>query len=206
MEIKTVVAGDCGTNCYLLSGEDFAIIIDPGARDVRISDFAHQNLQKPNKAILLTHCHFDHIGAVNTIKSIWNCPVIIGEQEIEGLKNPNINFSVFWGDEVISIIADKGVAEGDILKIGSFEARVLHTPGHTAGSVCYLIENILFSGDTLFNMSIGRTDLPTGSYATEIASLKRLLALDENTTVYSGHGPETTILYEKTHNTYIKEF
>lgn len=206
MEIKTVVVGDCGTNCYLLSGEDFAVIIDPGYNDIRVREFALQNEQKENKAILLTHCHFDHIGGVNEIKNIWQCPVIIGEREIEGLKNPNVNFSAFWGDEVWSIIADKGVTDGETLKIGSFETKVLHTPGHTVGSVCYLIDNVLFSGDTLFNMSIGRTDLPTGSYETEIASLKRLLELEPNITVYSGHGPQTTIFYEKLHNPYIKEF
>ena len=206
MEIKTVVVGDCGTNCYLLSGEDFAVIIDPGYNDIRVREFALQNEQKENKAILLTHCHFDHIGGVNEIKNIWQCDVIIGESEKEGLKNPNVNFSAFWGDEVWSIIADKGVTDGETLKFGSFETKVLHTPGHTAGSVCYLCDNVLFSGDILFNMSIGRTDLPTGSYETEIASLKRLLELEPNITIYSGHGPKTTIFYEKLHNPYIKEF
>ena len=133
MEIKTVVVGDCGTNCYLLSGEDFAVIIDPGYSDVRVRDFAKQNEQKPNKAILLTHCHFDHIGGVNEIKNIWQCPVIIGEQEKAGLENPNVNFSAFWGDEVWSIIADKGVTVKNTVNKGEIYAN--NSAGGIAGSL-----------------------------------------------------------------------
>ncbi len=206
MEITTVITGICSTNCYGLSGSDFAVVIDPGDNDDRIVDFALKNADKPNKAILLTHCHFDHIGGVKAVKAIWECPVIIGEHEAEGLKNNKINFSADWGTRPISIIADKTVSDAQIIKIGSLEAEVIHTPGHTGGSVCYLVNDLLFSGDTLFNTSIGRTDLPTGSYQAEIESVKRLMRLDPNITVYSGHGPQTTIAYEKAHNPYIKEF
>ena len=205
MDIKRCVAGVCATNCYLISGNDFAIIIDPAENDDVIIDFALKNADKPNKAILLTHCHFDHIGGVEAVKGIWNCDIVIGEYEADGLKNPNVNFSAMWGNRSMSIDADVKVRDGQILNFGEFTAKVFHTPGHTLGSVCYLVDDILFSGDTLFNLSIGRTDLPTGSFDTEIKSLKRLMLLDNATRVLSGHGDETTIGYERTNNPYINK-
>lgn len=204
MDIKRCVSGICATNCYLISGDDFAVVIDPAENDNFITDFAQKNADKKNKAILLTHCHFDHIGGVEALKKIWNCDIVIGEYEAEGLKNPNINFSAMWGSRTMSIDADIKVQDGQILNFGEFTAKVLHTPGHTRGSVCYLCDDVLFSGDTLFNLSVGRTDLPTGSLDTELKSLQSLLLLDDATRVLSGHGDETTIGYEKIHNPYVK--
>jgi glyoxylase-like metal-dependent hydrolase (beta-lactamase superfamily II) len=204
MDIKRCVSGICATNCYLISGDDFAVVIDPAENDNLITDFAQKNADKKNKAILLTHCHFDHIGGALSVKKIWNCDIVIGEHEAEGLKNPNINFSAMWGSHSMSIDADIKVRDGQMLNFGEFTAKVLHTPGHTRGSVCYLCDDVLFSGDTLFNLSVGRTDLPTGSFDTELKSLQSLLLLDDATRVLSGHGDETTIGYEKIHNPYVK--
>ncbi|MEE1197611.1 MAG: MBL fold metallo-hydrolase [Acutalibacteraceae bacterium] len=204
MDIKKCVSGICATNCYLISGDDFAVVIDPAENDNLITDFAQKNADKKNKAILLTHCHFDHIGGVEALKKIWNCDIVIGEHEAEGLKNPNINFSAMWGSRTMSIDADIKARDGQTLNFGEFTAKVLHTPGHTCGSVCYLCDDVLFSGDTLFNLSVGRTDLPTGSFDTELKSLQSLLLLDDATRVLSGHGDETTIGYEKIHNPYVK--
>ena len=204
MDIKRCVVGICATNCYLISGDDFAVVIDPAENDNFITDFAQKNADKKNKAILLTHCHFDHIGGALSVKKIWNCDIVIGEYEAEGLKNPNINFSAMWGNRTMLIDADIKVRDGQTLNFGEFTAKVLHTPGHTCGSVCYLCDDVLFSGDTLFNLSVGRTDLPTGSFDTELKSLQSLLLLDDATRVLSGHGDETTIGYEKIHNPYVK--
>ena len=109
-----------------------------------------------------------------------------------------------WGNRTMLIDADIKVRDGQTLNFGEFTAKVLHTPGHTCGSVCYLCDDVLFSGDTLFNLSVGRTDLPTGSFDTELKSLQSLLLLDDATRVLSGHGDETTIGYEKIHNPYVK--
>ncbi len=205
MKIFKTVAGEVQTNCYMLSGADFAVVIDPAEYTADIEDFVAQNTYKPHKAVVLTHCHFDHIGGAEMVKQVWNCDIYIGAYDKEGLENPDINFSAHWGDRVISISPDKILNDGGNLILGEFCAKVIYTPGHTKGSICLMVDDKLFCGDTLFNMGIGRTDLPTGDYMSEIKSIKKLFELPADTVVYSGHGPKTTIGFESQSNPYVKE-
>ncbi len=203
MDIKILTTPNYGTNCYLLENESSAAVIDPGEITPELLEFAEEQQDKPNKLIILTHCHFDHIGGVEAVKQIWDCPVLIGEDEAEGLIDNRINLSRIWTPERISIIPDKTVCDGDIIELGEDTLKVISTSGHTVGSVCYLCNNVLFSGDTLFRVSIGRTDLPTGDYNSLLCSLRKLSELPLDITVLSGHGPETTIGYEKENNPYM---
>ena len=204
MNIKTITTVNYGTNCYLIENESSALIIDPGEVLPEIVEFAKKNKDKQNKFILLTHCHFDHIEGVESVKSIWDAPVVISEKEKEGLIDEKINLSGIWSKEKVSINPDITVSDGDVLKVGKDDCKVISTPGHTKGSVCYMFGDILFSGDTLFRRGIGRTDLPTGDFQMLLKSLRTLSQLDESTIVFSGHGPQTEIGYELEHNPYMK--
>lgn len=205
MDIKILITPNYGTNCYLLENESSAAVIDPGEITPELMKFAEEQKHKQNKLIILTHCHFDHIGGVEAVKQIWNCSVLIGEDEAEGLIDNRINLSGIWTPEKISIPPDKTVCDGDIIELGEDTLKVISTRGHTAGSVCYLCDNILFSGDTLFRMSIGRTDLPTGDYNSLLCSLRKLSELPRDITVLSGHGPRTAIGFELDNNPYLKK-
>lgn len=205
MQIKSTVASICETNSYMLSGDDYAFFIDVGEIDDTMIDFAYKNQKKPHKAILLTHCHFDHIGGVEKVKSFWNCDVIIGKNDADGLQNPQVNLSGLWTDNNISLIADRTVSDGDVFNIGPKEIRVIETPGHTVGGVCYIIDDLIFTGDTLFKGSIGRYDLPTSDYGALLNSLKKISKIKQNLKVYAGHGPTTTLEDERENNPYMRE-
>lgn len=203
MDIKTLVTRRYGTNCYLISNDTSAAVIDPGEAERELLEFCREQKDKENKFIILTHCHFDHIGGVRAVGEIWDCPVIICEKEAEGLSDNRINLSGYWTPDPISIIPDITVKNGDSITLGEENLRVIETPGHTKGSVCYLWENILFSGDTLFRTSVGRTDLPTAEHTELLRSLEILAELDPDIRVLSGHGPETTIGFEISNNPYM---
>ncbi len=202
--IKTFPAGQMGTNCYILYREDQkkAVIVDPGADGSNILNRCRE-LSVTAEAILLTHGHFDHIMAVNDITGEFpGAKIYAGEVEKEMLFNPAVNLSSSFGGDY-SVHADELVKDGDILRLAGISFQVLSTPGHTSGSVCYLVleEGVLLSGDTLFKESLGRTDLPTGNQSQIIKSItERLFTLPEDTLVYPGHGDPTTIGYEKTNN------
>ncbi len=203
MDIKILTTPQYGTNCYLLENDSAAAVIDPGEIMPELLEFAEEQKDKPNRLIILTHCHFDHIGGVEAVKRIWNCPVLIGEDEAEGLIDNRINLSGYWTPEKLSIAPDMTVRDKDVLKLGEDSLKVISTEGHTKGSVCYLLDNVLFSGDTLFRMSIGRTDLPTGDYQKLLSSLNKLSELSHDVTVLSGHGPQTSIGFEVNNNPYM---
>ncbi len=204
MNIKKSVTGMFGTNCYLLEDKNVAIIIDPGEATTEIIEFASQNRNKEHKAILLTHCHFDHIGGVLAVKEIFDAQVIIGHEDEKGLADGCINASQLMLGNTISICADKTVADKDVLRFGDIKIEVIATPGHTKGSVCYRLGDVIFSGDTLFKLSIGRYDLPTASANEMRQSLEKLKGLDGDFKVYSGHGEETTLEFERKNNMYLK--
>ena len=207
MKIKVeIVGGMMMQNCYFAIEEHTknSIIIDPGADANRlISIIKNENLNL--KYIVLTHGHFDHIGACKQIKDKYNTPIVICEGEEILIEHSENNLSNMT-DNKIEIRADIVLKDNDIFKFGeSLHFKVLKTPGHTPGGMCLYFENenILFSGDTLFYGSVGRTDFPYGNSSDLIKSITRLKDLPDNTVVYSGHGDKTTIGTEKTINPYM---
>jgi len=207
MEIITKVLGSVSTNCYFIVNVATldTIIIDPADSPATIESVILENGLKP-QAILLTHGHFDHILAANQIKGKFNIPVIACDKEKNIIENSSLNLSSSFGANV-ELKADEYVEDGKILDIAGFSIKVIHTPGHTEGSVCYYFseEDVLISGDTLFYESVGRSDFPTGSASQLIRSVKeKLFLLPEKTVVNPGHGDSTTIEYEKKYNPYCQ--
>ena len=205
IKVINKVLGLVSTNCYFAVNitTNQVIIIDPADSPEVIKNVIAMNGYKP-EAILLTHGHFDHILAAEAIKSEYNIPVYAGSAEKRLLEDAESNLSDSYGIGV-AISADIYAEDDAILDIAGFTIKVLHTPGHTVGSVCYyfVADDVLFSGDTLFCESVGRTDFPTGSGATLVKSIKeKLLILPENTVVYPGHGESTSVGYEKQYNPY----
>ena len=195
MNLVTMPLGSYQTNCYLVWGEnsDTCVVIDPGFEPETVLLKCKQ-LGKKIEAILLTHGHFDHVGGVKEIAVTTGCRVYICAQEL-GMPQQ-------WTGGVLSYTHTYG--EGDKVELAGLSFRVLHTPGHTPGSVCLMAEDRIFSGDTLFQSSCGRTDLPGGSWSEITKSLKRLAALEADYTVYPGHGPATTLKEEKMYNPYMR--
>lgn len=204
LNINRLVLGPVATNCYVVSNEDTkeAIVIDPAEHAGKIIKV----LEKEGaalKAILLTHGHFDHMTAANGLREKTGAKLYAHEAEAELLKTPELNLSVAFTGMPVSTEADVLVKDGEVLALAGMELKVIHTPGHTKGGCCYLLENqgILFSGDTLFQRTIGRTDFPTGDYQTLLDSIrKRLFVLNEEIKVLPGHNDTTTIAYEKKYN------
>lgn len=202
-KIKILVLGGMSTNCYLMYQEDTkeAIIVDPAAEADVITKHIRELSLTP-KAILLTHGHFDHIGAVHSIKEEYGILVYGHEAEKELLENGKYNLSSMFNGKLL-IKLDEMLVDGQILKIAGFSIRVLHTPGHTAGGVCYYLEKekLLFSGDTIFAGSVGRTDFPTGDMGVLMRSIREVvLQLPDDVEIYPGHGEQTNVGYERTHN------
>lgn len=202
MKIQTLEIGTIGTNCYVISDDNgICAIIDCDGNPQPLFRYIEENNLKPTH-ILLTHGHHDHIGAVEAVQEKYGCTVCAAQKEQALLADPMANCSMFMGGAT-TLTADVWVKEGDAVKVGDLEFTVLETPGHTAGSVCYLISDNIFSGDTLFQGSCGRTDLPTGNWGEILASLKRLRNLPGDYNVYPGHGPSTTLEIERRMNPYM---
>ncbi len=186
LRIHRVSVGLLGTNCYLLyrQGRNDCIVIDPGADPGRIRAAAGE---RRIAAILLTHGHFDHIGAVDALLGD-GCELVVHPLDADMLRDPALNASWMVNDTVTCARATRLAGEGELLTYAGVTLRVLHTPGHTPGSVCYEADGCLFSGDTVFAMGYGRTDLPGGSDEEMEASLRRLAPLLRDHTLYGGHG------------------
>lgn len=194
MTVHTLPLGDYQTNCYIVTGsENRCVIIDPGYAPQTVLDFL-ANHGLTCEAILLTHGHFDHVGAVNPLVAELDCPVFLCADDLS--MPPVFTAGPLYYTDLYS--------EGSALDLAGLTIRVIHTPGHTPGSVCLLAENALFSGDTLFSGSCGRTDLPGGDWATIRASLHRLSQMDGALKVYPGHGESTTLALEKQYNPYLQ--
>lgn len=196
--IKTVIAGMYEENCYLVMDEDTKElgIIDPGGQ-AKLIEKEIENLNAKPKFILLTHGHSDHVGGVVELVNELNIPFYINEVEEEYIENDTFVFG--------SLPKASGyLKEGDTLTLGNNSIKVIETPGHTAGGVCFIINDKLFTGDTLFQGSVGRSDFPGGNGMQLVKNIKeKLLPLGENIEVFPGHGPSSTIGYEKRNNPFL---
>lgn len=206
MEYKIIklVVGQLQENCFILFDENKdAFIVDPGASSENIIEAIEKNSLNI-KYILLTHGHFDHVGAVASLAKKFKAPVYLSKKDRKFLETPaEVRVSSF-GMEIEAADVDVFVNDNDEIPFSEGLIKVIETPGHTLGSVCYLFNNYLFAGDTLFNGSIGRTDFPESDHSLMIESLKKLKELDDEIYVLSGHGPESQMSYEKISNPYLR--
>ncbi|MCK4631986.1 MAG: MBL fold metallo-hydrolase [candidate division Zixibacteria bacterium] len=207
MNLRTLEIGPFAVNCYLYWDDSTGdgVIIDPGAGAGEICNEVESAGFTPN-AILLTHGHADHIAAVEDVKKEYDIPLYIGRGEEPLLANPSANVSAMIGQPIVVPAPEHVVADEQVINIGSLTFRILATPGHTPGGVCFLdeTEGLLFCGDTLFQMSIGRTDLPGGSFETLIESInQKIMTLPDQIICYPGHGPQTTVGAERTNNPFL---
>ncbi|MEZ5359583.1 MAG: MBL fold metallo-hydrolase [Candidatus Zixiibacteriota bacterium] len=206
MKISTVVVSMFETNCYLACDEftGKCAIIDPGDEPEKIFSEIEQ-LNVTPEVVLLTHGHGDHIGAVVEMIHRYKIPLFAGDGEETLLSSPERNMSAAVGLPIICPPPKMYLKESDKVKVGNISFSVISTPGHSPGGVCYLHENILFCGDTLFYGSVGRTDFPGCSHEQLISSIaNKLMNLPDSTKCYPGHGPATTIGYEKKHNPFLQ--
>lgn len=202
MIIKKVIDFEMDQNCYIVYKEDSqkCIVIDPGnSYDKLIRELDKNNLSVSD--ILLTHCHYDHMSEAEKLKNFTGALVSASKRCAENIKNPRLNVSVMFGENLSGDYIDNIVSEKEEFEAAGMMVKCIETPGHTDCSVCYLIENSLFSGDTLFLRTTGRWDLPTGNYDELVKSLQdKLYLLDDGIKVYPGHGNSTSIGYEKNFN------
>jgi glyoxylase-like metal-dependent hydrolase (beta-lactamase superfamily II) len=205
MILKILPVGPMAANCYLLGCEKTgsAIVIDPGDEAARIMrNVDEDNLQL--KLIINTHAHIDHITANSELKELTSAELCIHSADADMLVNPEKNLSFFIGIPVSSPKPDRLLSDGDILKTGEISLKVLHTPGHSPGSICLLADDCIFTGDLLFAGGIGRYDFPGSSYADLVKSLQKVMELEDDLIVYPGHGPETTIGNERRTNPFLR--
>ena len=199
LKIETWI-GDA-TNCYIVQDEKSkeTMVIDPAGDVDKIVEML-DILQAKLKHIYLTHCHGDHIEGVNELKQRYGGQIVAQRLAAENLLNIDTNLTLYIGQEGLTIETDARVDDNDLLHLGNLEFRVIHTPGHTSGGSCLYSEEekLLFSGDTLFRGTWGRTDVPTGDFEAVIGSItKKLMVLPDETIVYPGHGKSTMIREEK---------
>jgi len=206
-KLETLVVGPFAVNCYLYWDEKSGdgVIFDPGADERRICDTVHKDGFTP-RAILLTHGHADHLAAVQDIKERYQLPLGVGKGEEGLLADPSANVSAFFDMPIVAPEPDHLFEDNQTVTLGTLCFTVLTTPGHSPAGVCYLDESegILFCGDTLFAGSIGRTDLPGGSYRQLLESIqKKILTLPDSVICCPGHGPQTTVGAERVGNPFL---
>lgn len=202
MKVVRIPAGPLDTNCYIVIDEDTkeTAIIDPGGNEDRLISVLDKEQANP-KYILLTHGHFDHTGAVMSLKNKYQVPVFIAKEDYELVHSKNNE--LFYMENYDGSSMDF-ITEETVFELGKGKINCIKTPGHSPGGVCFYVDSILFSGDTLFQRSIGRTDFYGGDYGTLVNSIKtKLMVLPENTTVLPGHGEETTIGLEGQYNPFL---
>ncbi|MBI3914278.1 MAG: MBL fold metallo-hydrolase [Chloroflexi bacterium] len=206
MFLETMVVGPLGVNCYLV-GDDTkrdVIVIDPGGDARKILDaLAKRDLRV--SAIVNTHAHFDHVGALTEIREATHAPFMLHADDVQLLAYAQQSAAMFGLAIPQPTPPEKLLQEGETITVNALSLRVLHTPGHTPGGICLLYDKYVFVGDTLFQGSIGRTDLPGGDYGTLMKSIgDKLFPLPDETIVYPGHGPATTMRDEKLLNPFLR--
>lgn len=204
MQITTLHLGGLATNCYILPcGDGGAVVVDIGDGAAKLMEKL-QELQLSVKAVLLTHGHYDHVAGVEEIRLAYHCPVYIHEADERMLRSGDANLAWQLTDKPFTPVQSyELLRDGDSLTIGDLTFRVMHTPGHTPGGVCYFVDDLMFSGDTLFAGSIGRIDL--GGNAQDMReSLDKLGKLEGDYTIYPGHFDSSTLAWERAYNPYLR--
>ena len=211
ISIHSIISDHFEENSYIVhfAGYKDCFVVDPGFEPEKIIDYLEKKNLRP-VAVLLTHGHADHIAGIGEIKQHWpNCVICIGCGDEEKLVDPVKNLSAPFGFPIVVPAAEVLFQDGDLREIAGIPISVRHVPGHSAGHVVYLIETdgkpILFTGDTVFQYSIGRSDFPDGNPQLLLDSIRRqILTLPDETIIYSGHGPKTTVGAERKHNPYLR--
>ena len=209
IRVETMVLGPLGTNTYLLEDEQTGrrAVVDPAFSDPRFLECIQKHAYFYD-LILLTHRHFDHLLGADAVKRITNAQVCIHAQDVCGCENAHDSLfdQFYFGQPFFGVTPDRMLQDGEIIEFGSSLFRVLHTPGHSAGGVCYLSEQdkLIFSGDTLMRTYFGRIDFPTGSMQKLLVSAQKLFSLSGDWRVLPGHGDETTLERERTRNEIIR--
>lgn len=202
MFLKRIASGMLSSNCYILGDAGEAAVIDPAVEYedvVQILEVQKLTL----KYIILTHAHIDHILQMEELRRACGGKVVIHEEDAPLLGNAMFNGAALFGLNKVFEEADLLVKDGDSLELGGISLEILHTPGHTPGSICVKVGDSLFTGDTLFRLGVGRTDLGAGDQGCLMNSLKKLMKLDDHLKVYPGHGSSSDIEYERNNNTYL---
>ena len=208
MIIEKLEVGPLAVNCYLVGDEasQVGMIIDPGAESAAILKRV-KALRLDIKFIVLTHAHFDHIGALKELKEATKAEITIHTDDAQSLPLGNTLGAAFGFSFPPPPAPDRLLKDGDSFDLGRQRFMALHTPGHTPGGICLLGEGVVFTGDTLFNTGIGRTDLPGGNFNELMDSInKKLMVLTDNTIVYPGHGPKSTIGQERRLNPFLQGY
>lgn len=205
MVLETLVLGELAVNCYIAGCSETkdALVIDPGS-DAPAILRRLETLGLRARVIVLTHGHWDHAGAAAALGKATGAELFCHHAEAALLGDPRANLSAFFSRETSPAVPDRLLSDGDTVRVGRLSFTVLHTPGHTPGGLCLYGEGLVFTGDTLFAGGVGRTDLPGGDFRVLLASIReKLLPLDDDTRVYPGHGPSTTIGDERRENPYL---
>ena len=208
-KVKCFPLGELMANCYFVYDEEsgVSLVVDPGDVSAELEECIDRFGADKLRYILLTHGHFDHIAGVAHLKQEYpDAKIVIGEGDKSFTSQDNLNLGYHFGLSCDPFRVDIPVSEGDELSFGQEKIKVLSTPGHTRGGVCYIIGDSIFTGDTLISGTTGRTDFPTGSLQDMYRSIARLAAIEENLTVYCGHGPSSTMELERQYNIYMRKF